>query len=110
MKIKRFILVILIILWAVLVFFLSNQSSSDSTGLSYKVALLFSRSEELAKTLEPYIRKLAHYSEYAVGGILFTLLFSTYDWSDKRIIVTSILCGIWYSGLDEIHQLYKHHE
>ena len=32
-------------------------------------------------------------------------LFSTYDYSDRRKITTSVLLGIWYAITDEVHQL-----
>ena len=50
------------------------------------------------------MRKLAHFSEYGLGGILFISLFSTYDWSDRKKIITSTLLGVWYAITDEFHQ------
>lgn len=40
-----------------------------------------------------------------LAGVLFISLFSTYNWSDKRKITVSILLGVWYAIMDEIHQL-----
>ena len=104
-KKKRIILLILIIIWAVLVFYLSNQEPDDSSSLSFLVTSFFIKNEEAAALIEPYVRKIAHLSEYMVGGILFSSLFSTYDWKDEKIILISVLTGAWYAGLDEIHQL-----
>ena len=104
--ITRIVLIILIILWAILVFGMSNQQGEASSGLSRKITALFFKTEEQIGLVEPYVRKVAHVSEYAIGGILFLSLFLTYEWSDKRRIITSVLLGIWYAIFDEIHQLF----
>lgn len=104
--ITRIVLIILIILWAILVFGMSNQQGEASSGLSRKITALFFKTEEQIGLVEPYVRKVAHFSEYAIGGILFLSLFLTYEWSDKRRIITSVLLGIWYAIFDEIHQLF----
>ncbi len=102
----RIVLIILIILWAVLVFGMSNQQGNESSGLSRKITALFFKTEEQIALVEPYVRKIAHFSEYAIGGILFISLFLTYDWTNKKRVTISILLGIWYAILDEIHQLF----
>ncbi len=104
-KILRILLLILIIIWAYIVFNLSSQNGGTSSGLSRKVVELFTSNEDVINKIEPYIRKIAHFSEYGLGGILFISLFSTYEWSDKRKITTSIFLGIWYAITDEVHQL-----
>lgn len=104
-KVLRTFYIILIIIWAVLVFYLSSQTGGDSSGVSRMVVELFTKDENIINIVEPYIRKIAHFSEYALGGILFMLLFNTYEWSDKRKLITTISLGIWYAATDEIHQL-----
>lgn len=105
MKIKRLILLVLIVIWAILIFGLSGQNGTESSGLSRKIVELFTKNEEIVDMVEPYVRKLAHFSEYGLGGILFILLFSTYKWTDRKMMTVSILLGIWYASMDEIHQL-----
>lgn len=105
MKLKRLILLVLIIIWAILIFGLSGQNGTESSGLSRKIVEIFTKNQEIVDMVEPYIRKVAHFSEYGLGGILFTLLFSTYNWKDRKIILISIIFGIWYASMDEIHQL-----
>lgn len=104
-KIIRVICFILIIIWAILVFKMSNQQGGESSGLSRRVTAIFFKSEELIEIIEPYVRKIAHFVEYAIGGILFISLFLTYEWSDKKQMLISTLLGIWYAIIDEIHQL-----
>ena len=104
-KILRVILIILIVLWTCLIFLFSSQDGDESSGFSRKVVEFFIKNPEMVNKVEPYARKLAHFSEYGIGGVLFISLFSTYEWSDKRKIFTSIFLGVWYAIMDEVHQL-----
>ena len=104
MKRRRLILLALIILWAITVFYLSNQGSEDSSGTSLFFTSFFIKNKETAEIIEPYMRKIAHFLEYAYGGCLFALLVNTYKLSDIKTIFSSIGFGIWYAMLDEIHQ------
>lgn len=104
-KVLRIFLLIVIIIWAFLVFNLSSQNGDNSSGLSRKVVEFFTNDESIIEKVEPYVRKLAHFSEYGLGGVLFISLFSTYEWTDRRKITTSVLLGIWYAITDEVHQL-----
>lgn len=104
-KILRIFLIILIILWTCLIFLFSSQDGGESSGFSRKFVEFFIKDPDLVDKIEPYVRKLAHFSEYGLGGVLFISLFSTYEWTDRRKITTSILLGVWYAIMDEIHQL-----
>ena len=104
----RIILIILIILWMYLVFGFSGQDGEESSGISYKISMLITgNNEEVAKIIEPYVRKIAHFSEYAVGVILFFLLLNTFPKITLKLknILSSIITII-YAISDEIHQLY----
>lgn len=100
----RIFMIILIALWAILVFYLSGQNGSESSGLSRRLVMLFTQNEDIINVVEPYVRKVAHYGEYGLGGILFIILFNTYEWSDERKLIVSSLLGTWYAITDEIHQ------
>lgn len=104
-KVIRAILFLLIVAWAILVFYMSSQTGGESSGVSRKIAELFTKDDKLLEIIEKYVRKFAHFSEYAFGGFLFLLLFNTYKWSDKRKMATSIGLGAWYAITDEFHQL-----
>ena len=105
LKILRVILIILIILWTCLIFLFSSQDGGESSGFSRKFVEFFVKDPEMVDKIEPYVRKLAHFSEYGLCGVLFISLFSTYEWTDRRKVATSILIGVWYAIMDEIHQL-----
>lgn len=104
-KIKRRIFLVLIVIWALFVFNLSSQTGSDSSGLSRMIVELFTKDEAIINIVEPYVRKFAHFSEYALGGVLFMGLCNTYDWSDRKKLLISISLGIWYAISDEVHQI-----
>ena len=102
----RSIIFALIIIWSATTFQFSNQNGKDSSNLSREVAsMLVSEEEQIAAT-EPLIRKIAHLSEYAVGGMLFLALFLTYSLSDAKRMFWSLLLGLGFAIADEIHQLF----
>lgn len=61
----RIMILALIIVWMSIVFQFSNQKGEASTSLSQKIARIFVSDEEKIQIIEPYIRKIAHLSEYA---------------------------------------------
>ena len=112
-KLKR----ILLISWLVVIFYMSAMPSSDSLSTSnvvgefiYKFYLLFvprQNALDLIRFLEiniPVIRKLAHFTEFAILGKLFYTNLDTYQYR-KRIIL-SIVFSVIYAISDEIHQLF----
>jgi len=103
---KRIFLLVLIVLWALLVFGLSNQDGDESSGLSHLVTTWIFKTEELVDKYEPIMRKIAHFSEYAVGGVLIFTLIDTYDYKTKNKIFITFFIGLWYAILDEIHQTF----
>ncbi len=105
-NILRIFLIILILGWMYLVFGLSGDDGDTSSGLSMRIARLFSKSDEILSILEPVIRKLAHLSEYAYGGFLIYGLFLTYNISAKKQFIFSIILGVFYAITDEVHQLF----
>ena len=75
----RVFLIILIVLWTLLIFIFSNQDGTESSGLSRKVVEFFIKDQELVDKIEPYARKIAHFCEYGIGGVLFvSLIFHNY--------------------------------
>lgn len=89
-----------------LVFGFSAQDATESSGLSLRIASLFSDDVKTQHFFEPYIRKLAHFSEYGMGGALVLSLFSTFRLNEIRQILFSTCIGIIYASTDEIHQLF----
>ena len=113
-KTKKIITIILIILWMTLVFYLSNQISDESSKLSGGITkailnffnVLEGKTLEQQSAIETIIRKLAHYSIYALGGILILLHVNLYKIKTNKKVIISWLIGTVYAITDEIHQLF----
>lgn len=115
-NIIRGILIILLAGTFYMIFGFSSQNSEESTGVSMRVSetiINFTRKSEsadikykLAKSIEPIIRKLAHFSVYTLVGFLIMSLVSTYKLALKKRIIISMVSGFLYACSDEIHQLF----
>ena len=123
-EIIKCINVICIILWMILVFIFSNEGGVDSSGTSgntiRQILILFKKDwdliqlEKTIEMLQPFVRKLAHFTLYAVGGFLTYNLNSKsekikkleqrYSYINKYTI--TIIFGIFYAITDEIHQIF----
>ena len=99
--------VILVIIWMIVIFSFSNSSGTASSEESNAIVLfiinLIHYNGDI-NILEFIIRKLAHFTEYFVLGIL-VINACKYN-SVKDIIKLSILICLLYACSDEIHQLF----
>lgn len=118
MNIKKIISTILVILWMLIVFYFSHQQGTGSSSTSKKVSTIIvnifdikhemqtEQKNELIEKIEPYIRKLAHFTIYAVGGILIINCMYVYGEKYKKTVLSASGIGIFYAITDEIHQLF----
>lgn len=112
MKIKKTILIILILIWMITVFIFSNQASTESSSTSGKVIEVIMKvlnidiSDEKIQELQLPIRKLAHFTIYAIGGLLITLLINQYNILTVQKIIYSQLFITIYAITDELHQYF----
>ena len=108
----KIILIILIILWMVTVFLFSNQKgeiSGNTSGKFIKVlAKIFAKnpSEKQIERMQLPIRKLAHFTIYAIGGVLAILLLNQFEISFLQKIMYSQLIITIYAITDEFHQYF----
>lgn len=104
----RKILIVLLVIWMIAVFMLSNQTGEASGGLSRKFANFFTGGDNVqAEKIEPMIRKVAHMTEYAVGGMIFYGITLTYpNNSRKKRIILSLAFAFLYASSDELHQTF----
>jgi VanZ family protein len=112
----KIIYLVLVLIWMLTVFMFSSQNGEQSQNTSGKVTQLIveiithnqnitaSEKLELIENTDYYIRKFAHYSIYALGGILIYIYINTYNASNKKVILISILIGVIYAISDESHQ------
>lgn len=113
--ILRIILIILLLCTFYMIFSFSSQNGEESSGISRKVTefivekILRVNGEnkvELINKLGGFVRKLAHFSIYAVVGFLLMALVSTYSIEKNNGIGISLIIGIIYAISDEIHQYF----
>ena len=114
---KKVISIILVILWMISIFGFSNQQGESSSSTSKKVSKIIiniiyikneyteEQKQQIISNIEPYIRKLAHFSLYAVGGILLMNAIRLFLVRENIQILTGSIIGILYAIIDEIHQL-----
>lgn len=106
---RRKILGILIIIWMILIFISSNQNAEVSSGVSDSVIYTFF---ENFTTILPMnivqfiIRKLAHFTIYAIGAILTILYLKTYNINTKKQIICTMIFVCFYAITDEFHQTF----
>ncbi len=113
---KRYILmgifIVLAVIWMTVIYSFSEQTGEESGGLSDKVADIVSRvipfeiSEDGMDTLALIIRKLAHFTEYAVLGILYMAILVLWEKINRYILlINTVMCMI-YAMTDEFHQSF----
>ena len=100
----------------VLIFYLSAQVGHESGGLSAKVCekiiILFGGSmpsDIMAQKIEMMqfpIRKLAHFSEYALLCLLWIFAFRYNEFSTKQMYILAFVLSAAYAGADEFHQSF----
>ena len=107
---KRIISIVLLVLWMITVFLFSAQdatrSSRVSGNLTDTMLDLLNVSEEHKETAETLIRKLAHFTIYAVGGVLAMWCFGECKLENRKNIIISQIFGTLYAITDEIHQYF----
>lgn len=117
-NILRCTLVLFLFCTFVVIFNFSNQDSEKSGSTSQKVTEAITKDiksiqklnkNEKAKVIdkiEDVIRKIAHFSLYALVGLLLMALFSTYNINEKNKIISTIIIGAIYAISDEFHQSF----
>lgn len=116
----RWIKIVLVILWMMLIFMFSNNSGVNSTNQSNSFIrtpiVIISRMlnkqidedkiNQIIEIIEVPIRKCAHIFLYFILGILVSSLLKTYNLSFKQRFVYAFVICVLYSISDEIHQLF----
>ena len=117
-NILRAVLIALLITQMWVIFGFSGQNGEESGSISRKITEAVTKNissvqnlekeekEKVLKKIEHIIRKLAHFSLYAVIGFLLMSLMSTYKLKQKNRILVSCSIGLLYAISDEIHQAF----
>ena len=118
LNIIRAILIVALIGTFSIIFGFSNQNSKTSGGISQKVTeyivkfipniqqLEEVQKEEVIDRIESVIRKIAHFTIYALVGFLLMSLMLTYKMKEIDQIGISLIIGVVYASTDEIHQAF----
>lgn len=101
---KKIISYILLFVWLILIFLLSNQSGNISSSNSQAVLYHLNMNENAINIVHGPLREFMHGFEYFILAILIVNLLKQYK-MDNIIIISLMLCFI-YSTTDEIHQLF----
>lgn len=102
--IKNKISLLLVILWMIFIFVMSSFDATSSSNQSNFIVDIITSIINIKDigVLSLIIRKLAHFIEYFILGILVINFITRYD---KKIIIAILLCII-YATSDEIHQIF----
>lgn len=103
-----------VIIWMVVIFYLSHQPAEQSSGLSNGITLLVSN---IIQNILPIfkidytaltfiVRKLAHLIAYLILGYLLMRALSQREELSFRIIGQAFFICVMFAISDEIHQLF----
>ena len=113
----RYIFLILTVLVAVVIFYMSSRDATESADMSGAVATdIFGRllglfgvdlnDPETFSVVDHIIRKLAHFSEYAVLGVCMTICVKTFDKPNYFTVILTLTSCFLYACSDEFHQYF----
>lgn len=117
MNIKKIVSIIAVLIWMSIIFGFSNQQGEGSGNTSRKISEVIVKiidvqnrysdleKDKLIETVEPILRKVAHLTIYAIGGIAIANCVWQFCGKEKITIGMSAFIGIMYAISDEVHQL-----
>ncbi len=116
---KRIIMWLLVVLVMAGIYFMSAQTAPESNALSGKTirtillifmqdfpALTLADQTVIIASMQSVIRDAAHVLVYSLLGALCMLALLTYDCKMKTRMLTTLIFGIGYAFIDELHQYF----
>ena len=111
------LIIIPVIIWMAVVFKFSNEPADLSDKTSSRVTRIIveiitpketpeEENIEIIEKIDPIVRKIAHFTLYAIGGLLIIIYINIYKIEDKKKLLYGILAGVIYAETDEIHQIF----
>ena len=97
---------VLVAIWMFLIFLMSSFDATESTNQSNFIVNIITNifKIENIELLSFIIRKLAHFTEYLILGLLVANMFTKNNINNLYLI--SIILCIIYATSDEIHQIF----
>lgn len=114
----RCILIIITLMMCTLIFSLSADTADESSAKSDPIAdslmigilenfkLTDEQIATISNTAISFIRKTAHFAEYALLGSLLSAVCTSFYKSKAFTLIISQFCGTLYAVSDEIHQYF----
>lgn len=101
---KKQLSIILVLIWMIIIFIMSSFNAEDSANQSNFIVNIIANILNInnIELLNLIIRKLAHFTEYLILGVLVINMFTKNN--AKKYYLLSILLCIIYAISDEIHQ------
>ena len=108
-----------VLCWMAFIFLLSAQTATESSSLSLHISKCVAEKavdilpyeytsgvsvHDIALLIQPIIRKVAHFVEFAILGVLLFLWARC--WAFRRAGLLAIGLGALYAGGDELHQFW----
>ena len=109
---KKAIYFILLIMWMLVIFCFSSANADVSGGQSMSLTekliglLGMNLPENTVNIIETIIRKIAHFGEYTVLGVLSVLYASSAIPHKKWSWIYALVFCVMYAVSDEIHQYF----
>ena len=120
MNYSKILAFLFVIGWMILIFMFSNQPADISSDVSgsfaentinsiNKISGKGLSANELERKVESFqvpVRKMGHFLEYLVLGVLVLNLLRMYPLTIKQVLILSIVICVLYASSDEIHQIF----
>ena len=115
--IRRILLTLASFLWMGVIFGFSSDTAEESAGLSAKVCRFLAErfvkgfeslgpaeQDRITGSLQLFVRKGAHVTEYMILGVLLSVTLAAYGL--RRVFSLALGTGVLYAALDEYHQRF----
>jgi len=106
---KRIISWLLFLAWLLVIYFFSSQTGEESSQVSNGILKIIENMIHIPLSNPSFafiFRKLAHFTEYLILGILTLNLFMQYRILTTKLIIISICFCFLYASSDEFHQSF----
>jgi VanZ family protein len=89
----------------------SSESGESSLSRSARVGRVIAKSSSELQIFDRtfVVRKSAHFFLYFVLGVLVFWCARGYEWSTKKVVVSSVFLCAFYAVTDELHQRFTAH-
>ena len=105
-NIKKFISILLLVIWIFIIFYFSNESGRISLDKSRSLLDSIINITNMDFLSVYIIRKIAHFCEYMILSILVFCVMKNFKIINKKTIFICISICILYACCDEVHQLF----